>query len=72
MTTENKQNICSLLCETLKATRDQQDLKSLTFQEIGPDVQEVVVTYENGGHFSINVSMDSGIAMIRDIVNHIG
>lgn len=68
---ENKQLICDLLTETLKATRDQADVVSIKFRELGPDDQEVTVTYENGGFRSVNVSLDSGIAMIRDILRAI-
>lgn len=64
---ENKQRICDLLCAALKATRDQQDLQSLTYHYNGPDDQMVTIAWSEGGT-SVNVSMDSGIAMIRDIL----
>ena len=67
---ENKQLICNLLCATLKATRDQHDLQSLTYHFNGPDDQMVTVAWSEGGT-SVNVSMDSGIAMIRDILRAI-
>lgn len=67
-TTENKQHICDLLTETLRATRDQHDLVRIRYEEIGPDHQQVVLDYEGGGHRSVNVSLDSGIAMVRDIL----
>jgi len=65
---ENKQHICDLLTETLRATRDQADLKRIRYEEIGQDHQRVVLDYEGGGHRSVNVSLDSGIAMVRDIL----
>lgn len=64
---ENKQRICDLLCAALKATRDQQDLQSLTYHYNGPHDQMVTIAWSEGGT-SVNVSMDSGIAMIRDIL----
>lgn len=64
---ENKQLICDLLCAALKVTRDQQDLQSLTYHYNGPDDQMVTIAWSEGGT-SVNVSMDSGIAMIRDIL----
>ena len=64
---EDKQFICDLLCATLRATRDQHDLKQLVYDRRGVDDEMVTVVYENGGT-SVNVSMDSGIAMIRDIL----
>lgn len=64
---EDKQRICDLLCAALKATRDQQDLQALVYHFNGPDDQMVSITWSEGGT-SVNVSMDSGIAMIRDIL----
>lgn len=64
---ENKQRICDLLCAALKATRDQQDLQSLTYHYNGPDDQMVTIAWSEGGT-SVNVTADSGIAMIRDIL----
>lgn len=61
---ENKQMICNLLCEALKATRDQADLLSITY-----DSYLETATLEYGsGHRTINVACDSGIAMMRDIL----
>lgn len=64
---EDKQHICDLLFAALKATRDQQDLQSLTYHFNGPDDQMVTIAWPEGGT-SVNVSADSGIAMIRDIL----
>lgn len=68
---ENKQKICNLLCETLKATRNQEDLKLIRYEEVSQNYQRVIIEYENGSCGSVNVSMDSGIAMIYDILNAI-
>lgn len=67
---EDKQLICDLLCAALKATRDQQDLQSLTYHFKGLDDQEVKIAWSKGGT-SVDVSADSGIAMIRDILRAI-
>lgn len=64
---EDKQLICNLLCAALQATRDQRDLKSLTYHRQGPDDEMVTIAWDEGGT-SVNVSMDSGIAMMRDIL----
>lgn len=66
--TEDKQHICDLLAEALKATRGQSDLVRIRYERIGQSEEQVVLDYEGGGHVSVNVSMDSGTAMIRDIV----
>lgn len=65
---ENKQLICNLLCETLQATRNQADLKKLRYND---EKETVTITWENGGQKIVNVAMDSGTAMIRDIMKSI-
>ena len=67
---EDKQMICYLLTDALKATRDQHDLKKIVYNRRGQDDEIVSIIYENGSK-NVNVSMDSGIAMIRDILRAI-
>lgn len=55
--------------ETLKLTRQLYDLIDLDYIE-GKEL--VVAHFEGGGKKEINVAMDSGIAMIRDIIRAIG
>ena len=66
---EDKQRICDRLLETLKLTRQLYDLIDLDYIE-GKEL--VVAHFEGGGKKEINVAMDSGIAMIRDIIRAIG
>ena len=71
---EDKQKICDLLLETLQATRLYSDLKSLTYvtpKQPNRYDSYVEVKFQSGGGRIINTSMDSGYAMIRDIMNHI-
>lgn len=65
---ENKQLILDSLCSALQLTRDQADLEALEYKEISLDEQRVIATYDGGGSREINVSLDSGIAMIRDVL----
>jgi hypothetical protein len=65
---ENKQLILDSLCSALQLTRDQADLEALEYKEIDPDEQRVIATYDGGESREINVSLDSGIAMIRDVL----
>ena len=67
---EDKQFICDLLVKTLNATRDQRDLVRMDYQRRGDGDEVVYVIYESGCR-TANVSMDSGIAMIRDILKAI-
>ena len=68
---ENKQLILDALCSALQLTRDQADLEALEYKEISPDEQHVIATYDRGGSREINVSLDSGIAMVRDVLRAI-
>lgn len=67
---EDKQFICDLLVKTLNATRDQRDLVRMDYQRRGDGDEVVYVIYESGRK-AVNVSLDSGIAMIRDILKAI-
>lgn len=65
---EDKQKICQLLLAALQATRGQSDMVSLDYERINGDTEIVTAKYADGGTRKINVSMDSGEAMIRDIM----
>lgn len=65
---EDKQKICDLLLPTLQATRNLYDLKSLEFD---PELEMVYATFTSGYMKRANVAMDSGTAMIRDIIAQI-
>jgi hypothetical protein len=62
---ENKQEICSLLLETLRHTRYLYDLEALRYN---PDEETAVAWFSDGHYKVVNVSMDSGFSMIRDIL----
>lgn len=62
---EDKQKICDLLLPALQETRNLHDLEKLTYNE---DSEIVVATFGYGAKKIVNVHMDSGTAMIRDII----
>lgn len=66
---ENKRTICALLLKTLRATDNARDIVSLTYDA---ETETVTALFESGGKRVINVNMDSGTAMIRDVMNHLG
>lgn len=66
---EDKQEICNLLCRALQATLNAWDLVSLDYD---PVRETVTVLFMGGGTRQINVACDSGTAMIRDIMRHLG
>lgn len=61
---EDKQKILDLLLPALQATDDQHDLLELNYDQ---SVEAVFVVYEHGA-YPVNVNMDSGISMIRDVL----
>lgn len=65
---ENKQEICNSLCATLRKTRDQRDLASLTFDE---NLEIVTAKYTDGDKKEIGVWGDSGVALIKDIIEEL-
>lgn len=65
---EDKKKICKKLFELLTLTRDQEALVSLEYMPTETHDEAVVATYRSGRKQEINVSMDSGIALIRDVV----
>lgn len=65
---ENKQEICDSLCATLQKTRDQHDLLSLTFDEA---LEIVIAEYTDGDKKEINVWGDSGVALIKDVIEEL-
>lgn len=69
---EDKTQICAHLLEALKETREGiVDLSYVTDIEGCPDLELVTITYRGGYQKTVNVSIDSGTAMMRDILKHI-
>lgn len=79
---EDKQAICNAFCETLKLTSAAGspngnpviELRYMTQEEGGRYTETVRPIFENhcgesNKYYDINVTMDSGIAIIKDIVN---
>lgn len=69
---ENKRKICELLLQTLQATDKGRDIVSLEYctNEFTDDAH-VDVTYAYGYIKRVDVTADSGFAMIRDIIDKI-
>lgn len=69
---EDKQKILDLLLPALQATRHLYDLVSLEYVRKSEYHQYVEAIFTSGYTKQINVSMDSGIGMIQDIMQYIG
>jgi hypothetical protein len=65
---ENKQRVLHFLCAAIQSTRAGEDLLELTLSD---DRETVIAEFEGGGIKKANVAMDSGWAMIRDVVNQL-
>lgn len=69
---ENKAEIAKQFCITLQMTREYaEELDSLEYTKNGYE-EIVTATFKDGYVKKINVGMDSGIAMIRDIIKGLG
>lgn len=69
---ENKPLICDWLLATLVMTRNLSDLRSLEYRKDTDTGEETVTaSFDGGGSKIINVTADSGTAMIRDIMKNI-
>lgn len=66
---EDKQAICDALAATLRLTRNHSDLDRLEYEnDKKHDVEFVTIRWNGGTSRKVNVSLDSGTAMIRDIM----
>ena len=65
---EDKQKILDLLLPALQATHNLSDLVSLEYQE---DRELVYAKFASGNQKNANVAMDSGTALIRDVIEQI-
>ena len=67
---ENYQVICNWLCGALQRARQFDDLESLKHIQEGKE-RYVVAKFDGNYTKQIRVTMDSGIAMVKDIVTHL-
>lgn len=65
---EDKQKILDLLLPALQATRNLSDLVELEYRE---DRGLVYAKFAGGNQKIVNVAMDSGTALIRDVIGQI-
>ena len=68
MIDEDKQAICDALCRALQLTVAGNDLISIEYKVHGPWTQRAILHFMGGSSQEVNVSMDGGILMIRDIL----
>lgn len=68
---EDKTLICDALMQTLRLTRNHRNLVELRYEKLSDSEERVTAIWDKGGFKVINVSLDSGSAMIRDIMRQI-
>ena len=68
---EDMQKTCNDLTIALRGTREFHDLTMLEYVK-DKDFEVVIPHFRGGRGASINVSLDSAWALIKDVVNHIG
>ena len=69
--TENYQEICGDLCAVLRKTRYLPDLAEIRHEYGTAGDRAAVCVFEGGFKKRINVTSDSGFAMIKDIINNL-
>lgn len=68
MFNENKKEIVLRLKLLLMATRAGNDIKKLVLSE---DEEYITIVRENGAEKKVCIAMDSGIALIRDVIKEL-
>lgn len=67
---EDKRAICNTLLVTLWSTREFEDLADLEYHKDGSaDDAYVEAVFTDGRRTRIDVTSDSGIALIKDVIN---
>ena len=71
---EDKIYIAQKLLELLRETRAFSDLVSLEYEKTGSDwySELLVLTYENGTVKKVNITGDSGVAILIDLLKQTG
>lgn len=71
---ENKAIILEKLLDLLQNTRNLRDLVSLDYEKTGDGFfnEFAVATFERGDVVRINISWDSGTAIIKDVLRGLG
>lgn len=68
---EDKQNIINWLFYTLKQTVAGVGLERINYEQLTNGYEIAVLIYDNGYRKSVNISCDSGLALMRDILRAI-
>ena len=65
---EDKELILTWLLQTLRNTVAGINLVNIAYKQLDDGDEQAILVYENGYRKTVNITADSGIAMIADIV----
>ena len=65
---ENKEHILKLLLICLQETRAGEDITGIEIRRDNYSNEFARITYQNGFHQDVNITADSGLAMIHSVV----
>ena len=65
---EDKGLILEMLLQTLRCTRAGLDLANIRYEMLNDATELAVLIYNNGYRKTVNITGDSGIALMRDIL----
>ena len=68
---ENKETIINCLYQALKFTVAGVGLEAIRYEQLTNGDEIAVLMYDNGYRKSVNISCDSGLALMRDILRAI-
>lgn len=68
---EDKEEIITWLYHTLKQTVAGVGLDAIRYEQLGNGDEIAVLVYDNGYRKSVNITADSGVALMRDILRNI-
>lgn len=70
MSSESKATICHAFAEALQTTVNGQDVVDIEYHMLADGTEVAFVVFKNGAKKGINITADSGTAIMRDILNH--
>ena len=68
---EDKQNVINYLFQALKQTVAGVGLDAIRYEQLNNGDEIAVLMYDNGYRKSVNITADSGLALMRDILRAI-
>lgn len=65
---EDKNEITKALFQAIKTTVEGVHIKDMRYDKLQNDHETVTIIFDNDYHKTVNVSCDSGIALMRDVL----